>query len=285
MPSATFSEAAKVLGFKSRSTLYRLRDQGDLADYLRPPASPGGAQLLELTPRNLPPLREAVARLIRPQANNPERHRRPRTDARWGVVAGRLTEALAGCGGLSLCDAEAEAIAAALPGAVSEGFGFDGLELLRVALADRGCWLAGPGTPTNPEAEAEWWSERGRWEPGQDLDDGPFWENVGPITGGMMGPPFEGMSGGTACELHHQLMEAIRAVELGARWDARKWDTESARSLLDDEEVAAGECPNSLPELQRLNDRGLLPPDLQAQLDAALAAYAAKGEAVIGPPV
>ena len=91
--------------------------------------------MLELTPRNLPPLREAVARLIRPQINNLERHRRPRTDARWGVVAGRLTEALAGCGGLSLCDAEAQAIAAALPAAMGEAFAAQGLELLRVGLA------------------------------------------------------------------------------------------------------------------------------------------------------
>ncbi len=278
MPTASFSEAAKVLGFKSRSTLYRLRDQGDLAAYLRPPASPGGAQLLELTPRNLPPLREAVARLIRPQANNPERHRRPRTDARWGVVAGRLTEALAGCGGLSLCDAEAEAIAAALVPAIGEAFGFDGLELLRLALVDQGCWLAGPGRPFNEEKEREWWSEWGHWEPGEELEEGPFWENVGPITGGMMGGIFWGMTGPTARELHHQLMESIGEVERGARWDPIRWDTESARSLLDDEDVAAGESSNSLPELQRLNDRGLLPPDLQGRMDAALAAYAAKGE-------
>ena len=279
MPTASFSEAAKVLGFKSRSTLYRLRDQGDLADYLRPPASPGGAQLLELTPRNLPPLREAVARLIRPQVNNPERHRRPRVDARWGVVAGRLTEALAGCGGLSLCDVEAEAIAAALVPAIGEAFGFDGLELLRLALADRGCWLAGPGTPTNPEAEREWWSEWGRWEPGEELEDGPFWESVGGIAGGMMGPPFHGMSGGTAAELHHQMRDAIDEVGRGARWDPARWDAASARSLLDDSEVMGGECAASLPELQRLAAGGLLPPDLQALADAALAAYAAKGEA------
>ncbi len=279
MPTASFSEAARVLGFKSRSTLFRLRDAGDLVDYLRPPSGPGGAPLLELTPRNLPPLREHVSRLIRPQINNEVRHRRPRTDARWGVVAGRLTEALAGCGGLSLCDVEAEAIAAALVPAIGEAFGFDGLELLRLALVDQGCWLAGPGRPFNAEAEAEWWNERGRWEPGQDLDDEAFWANVGPITGGMMGPPFEGMDGRTARELHHQLMEAIAAVERGARFDPIRWDTESARSLLDDDEVALGECPASLPELQRLNDRGLLPPDLQAQLDASLTAYAAKEEA------
>ena len=280
MPAVTLSEAAQALGFKSRSTLYRLRDAGDLADYLRPPSSPGGAALLELEPRGLPPLREAVARLIRPQINNPERHRRARIDPRWGTVAGVLTEALAGCGGLSLCDAEAQAIAAALPAAMLEAFGAQGLELLRVALADQGCWLAGPGTPEHPEAEREWWNEWGRWEPGEPLEDGPFWENVGGIAGGMVGGIFHGMSGPTAAELHHQMRDAIDEVGRGARWDAARWDAGSARLLLlDDDEVAAGTCPHSLPELQRLAAGGLLPPDLQAAADAALAAYAAQAQA------
>ena len=215
MPAVTFTEAARALGFRSRSTLFRLKEAGELADYLRPPSSPGGAQLLELEPRGLPPLREAVARLIRPQVNNCERYRRPRLDARWGVVAGVLSEALADHGALSLCDAEAEAIAAALPDALAEAFGAQGLELLRVALADRGCWLAGPGTPLHPEAEPEWWKEWGRWEPGTPLEDGPFWESVGGIAGGMVGPPFIGMSGGTAAELFHQLQDAIDEVEIG----------------------------------------------------------------------
>ena len=273
MSTVSFSDAATALGFKSRSTLYRLRDQGDLAAYLRPPASTGGAQRLELEPPGLPPLRLHVERNVRPQANNCERYRQPRTDSRWGVVAGVLSEALADHGALSLCDAEAEAIAAALPAALAEGFGDGGLELLRLALADRGCWLAGPGTPTNPEAEREWWNERGRWEPGPPLEDGPFWESVGGITGGMMGPPFHGMSGGTAAELHHQMRDAIDEVGRGARWDAARWDAASARSLLDDSEVINGECLSSRPELERLAAGGLLPPELQALADAALERY------------
>ena len=275
MPAAvTFSEAAKALGFKSRSTLFRLKDAGDLADYLRPPSSPGGAQLLELTPPGRPPLAEHVNRLIRPQANNHERYRQRRPDARWGVVAGLLSEALAGCGGLGLCDAEAQAIAAALPAALGEAFGADGLEALRLALADLGCWLAGPGTPEHPEAEREWWNEWGRWEPGEPLENGPFWESVGGITGGMMGGIFHGMTGPTAAELHHQMRDAIAEVGRGARWDAARWDAGSARLLLlDDDEVAAGTCPHSLPELQRLAAGGLLPPDLQALADAALQRY------------
>ncbi len=273
MVAVTLSEAATALGFKSRSTLYRLRDDGALADYLRPPSSTGGAKLLELTPRGLPPLAEHVNRLIRRQANNHERYRRPRTDPRWGVVAGALSEALADRGGLALCDAEAEVIAAALPAAMGEAFGDQGLELLRVAIADLGCWLAGPGTPEHPEAERKWWTEWGRYEPGEPLEDGPFWESVAGITGGMMGLPFHGMKGPTASELHHQMRDAIDEVGRGARWDAARWDAASARLLLLEDEVAAGECSSSRPELERLAAGGLLPPDLQALADAALQRY------------
>jgi hypothetical protein len=279
MPIVTLSEASQALGFKSRSTLYRLRDAGDLTDYIRPPASPGGAQLLELEPRGLPPLREAVSRLIRPQVNNWGRGRQPRIDPRWGEVAGLLSEAMAGCGGLALCDTEAHAIAAALPQALGKVFGEPGLELLRVALADAGCWRAGPRTPPNPEGTSEFWSEFGRWEPGgEPLEDGPFWQHVAAIVTGMMGgDPFEQLGGIRASQLHHELQDGIAAVAAGARWDDHNWAAASARSLLDDGEVAAGGCPHSLPELQQLAAGGLLSPELQAETEAALAAYAAKG--------
>ena len=278
MSAVTLSEASKALGFKSRSTLYRLRDAGDLADYLRPPSSPGGAQLLELTPPGRPPLAEHVNRCIRPQSNNHfgERYRRPRIDQRWGVVAGVLTEALAGCGGLSLCDAEAQAIAAALPDAVADGFGAEGLEVLRVALADAGYgWRVGPGTPSNPNADREWWGDDGwgRWEPGGPLETDTFWANVGPIVGGMMGGPFEQLTGPQACELHFQLGEAFAAVEAGARWDAHNWAAASALSLIDDPSVSEDLCPHSRPELERLAAGGLLSPELQARVNAVLQRY------------
>ena len=275
MPAVTLSEAAQALGFRSRSTLYRLRDAGDLADYLRPPSSPGGAALLELTPPGRPPLAEHVNRCIRPQSNNHERYRRPRIDPRWGTVAGVLTEALAGCGGLALCDAEAQAIAAALPAAMGEAFGAQGLELLRVALADQGCWRAGPRTPPNPEGTRVFWSEYGRWEPGgEPLENGPFWEHVAAIVVGMMGAgPFEQLNGIRADQLHQELQDGIAAVDAGARWDDRNWAAASARSLLEDDEVTAGECSGSRPELEQLAAGGLLPPDLQAAADAALQRY------------
>jgi len=280
MPAAvTFSEAAKALGFRSRSTLFRLKDAGDLADYLRPPSSPGGAQLLELAPRGLPPLAEHVSRCVRPQITNEARHRRPRIDPRWGTVAGVLTEALADRGGLSLCDAEAQAIAAALPDAVADGFGPDGLEPLRLAVANAGSWLAGPGTPPHPEGTGEFWSEWGQWDPtAPPLSDAELWEHVAQITAGMVrtdGP----LTGPQASEIHFQLGEAIAAVMGGARFDPVRWDAASARSLLEDPDVSGGLCPHSLPELQRLAAGGLLPPDLQAAADVALAAYAAQAQA------
>jgi hypothetical protein len=77
MPIVTFSDAAAALGFRSRSALYRLRDQGQLADYMRPAARAGGAQRLELEPPGVPHLREHVRRLIRPQINNAGRSGHP----------------------------------------------------------------------------------------------------------------------------------------------------------------------------------------------------------------
>ena len=43
--------------------------------------------------------------------------------------------------------------------------------------------------------------------------------------------------------------------------------------MLDDDEVMAGECAASRPEVERLAAGGLLPPDLQALADAALQRY------------
>ena len=277
MPAVTFSEAARVMGFRSRSTLFRLKDSGDLSDYIRPPSSTGGAALLELTPPGRPPLAEHVNRCIRPQSNNHERYRRPRIDPRWGTVAGLLTEALAGCGGLALCDAEAQAIAAALPAAMGEAFGAQGLELLRVGLADAGYgWRVGPGTPEHPEHHREWWETDGwgRWEPGgEPLEDGPVWEHVGGIVGGFLGGPFEQLTGPQARDLHFQLGEAFAAVEAGARWDRRNWAAASALSLIDDPSVSDDLCPYSRPELERLAAGGLLSPELQARVDAVLQRY------------
>lgn len=278
MPIVSVSEAAAALGFKSRSALYRLKGEGQLSAYLRPPASTGGAERLELEPSDLPPLREHVARLIRLQRNNVDRKQaRPRTDSRWGVVAGALTEALADCGGLQLTGPEALAVAAALPAALSEAFGAEGLEWLRLRLADAGCWRAGPPAP-DVVALAEWWGGEGwgRWEPdAEPLEDGPFWHHVGAIVGGMMGGPFAGLTGPNAQELRFQLEEAIDAVEAGVRWDQARWDTETARRLLadladdpEDDDIAA--------DLLQLLEAGQLPPEVAEQARDALAISAAR---------
>ena len=52
---------------KSRSTLYRLNDS-ELARYARPPAHPGGAQRLELTPDGLPTLKAWLETILQAQA-------------------------------------------------------------------------------------------------------------------------------------------------------------------------------------------------------------------------
>lgn len=280
MPVVTLSEAAAALGFRSRSTLYRLRDAGQLERYLRPPAGKGGAQRLELEPPGLPSLAVHVARCIRPQANNGERTRSPRPDRRWDAVAVALGEALEGCGGLQLAAAEAETIARMLPLAVGDAFGAAGLERLRVALADAGCWRAGPGTPSNPDADREWWGDDGwgRWEPGEPLEADAFWDHVGAIVAGLMGGPFERLTGDDAAELHLQLQQAIGAVEAGARFDPVRWASASLRTLLEDPDAEAGRCPHSREELERLAAGGLLPPELQTQADAALERYRASDQ-------
>ena len=70
MSTVSFSEAALVLGMKSRSTLYRLKDS-ELSRYLRPPARPGGAQQLELAPDGLPSLKAWLDSVLQQQSRTP----------------------------------------------------------------------------------------------------------------------------------------------------------------------------------------------------------------------
>jgi hypothetical protein len=83
MPALTISEAAAALGFKSRSTLYRLRDNGDLDAYLTP-AEPTGRRLLEMAPAGLPSLRDHIAQLVRLQANSSLGVRQPQAPPTQG---------------------------------------------------------------------------------------------------------------------------------------------------------------------------------------------------------
>lgn len=276
MPIVSFSEAAKALGFKSRSALYRLRDQGALAAYLREPESTSGAQRLELEPPGLPCLKEHVNRLIRPQANNAARYSssKPRADHRWGVVAGCLSDALADCGGLQLSATEAEAIAGALPVALLEAFGDAGLEVLRAALVEAGCWWAGP--PAADQATAEHWREVGRWEPSAEPPDSDeLWQHVAPILGAnLLG--LEGCSPVQAVSVWSIATEAVCDVLAGARWDQQRWDAAEVALHLEDLESN----PAAADSLAWLADRltaGRVPPDLTEAVREALAAA--------GPPL
>ena len=67
MAAVSFSEAAQLLGHRSRSTLYRMRDDGRLDAYLRP-GGKGGAQLLETHPEGRPSLAAWVEGVTGPQA-------------------------------------------------------------------------------------------------------------------------------------------------------------------------------------------------------------------------
>jgi hypothetical protein len=98
MPAVTFGDAAAHLGHKSRSTLYRLKRDGFLADYLRP-GGKGGAQLLELMPEGLPTLREHCRGILLARADSPLWRPEPEPEPpapadplsfwrEWGRVAG-----------------------------------------------------------------------------------------------------------------------------------------------------------------------------------------------------
>lgn len=111
MPAVTFAEAARRLGLSSRSGLYRLKDSGQLSDYLRP--GPGSAQLLELAPPDLPSLEAHLATILDPGRGpwTARRERRERRDQRWDVVASVLSEALAEVSGPALTAREAQLLA------------------------------------------------------------------------------------------------------------------------------------------------------------------------------
>jgi hypothetical protein len=99
MPAVTFGDAAAHLGHKSRSTLYRLKRDGFLSDYLRP-GGKGGALLLELMPEGLPTLREHCRGILLARADSPLWRAEPAPEPpappadslafwrHWGRVAG-----------------------------------------------------------------------------------------------------------------------------------------------------------------------------------------------------
>ena len=68
----TFGDAAAHLGHKSRSTLYRMKRDGRLNDYLRP-GGRGGAERIELEPEGLPALRDWVRGVLQEGTDSPTR--------------------------------------------------------------------------------------------------------------------------------------------------------------------------------------------------------------------
>ena len=68
MTICTFAEAAKILGYKSRSTLYKLKKDGWLDDYL---VKFAGRDHLYLKPRGKPKLATHIMEIIQWRPNNP----------------------------------------------------------------------------------------------------------------------------------------------------------------------------------------------------------------------
>jgi len=87
------SEAARHLGYSTRTTLQRLLGAGLLDDYRRPGG--GRAVLLETRPVGLPTLRERVQALVQIRHSSPlwRRSGAEKTPA-WDAVADRLNDFL-----------------------------------------------------------------------------------------------------------------------------------------------------------------------------------------------
>lgn len=104
MAAVPIAEAARRIGHRSRSQLYRLIDAGSLRDYLR--RGPDGARLLELKPPGLPSLAERVAECTAERINSAPRPKptpSPADDAPrpfdviaelWGPITPRINTEL-----------------------------------------------------------------------------------------------------------------------------------------------------------------------------------------------
>ena len=70
MPLATFSEAAKLMGYKSRSQLYKMKRDGWLNDYI---VEIAGKNYLDLQPRGKASLDNHIMGIIQWRPSNPIR--------------------------------------------------------------------------------------------------------------------------------------------------------------------------------------------------------------------
>jgi len=69
-PICSFSEASKIMGYKSRSTLYRLKRDGWLDDYL---VDVNGKDMLKFHPRGKQKLSDHIMGIIQWRPSNPIR--------------------------------------------------------------------------------------------------------------------------------------------------------------------------------------------------------------------
>ena len=131
MSAVSVSEAARAIGHRSRSQLYRLIDAGSLRDYLR--RSPTGARLLELKPQGLPTLAERVANCTEPRVNSAPRPKLEpmATDAPrpwdavaelWAPITPRVNRELIAQGYIPLSPEQVLAVVVAAEDAIHEEF-------------------------------------------------------------------------------------------------------------------------------------------------------------------
>jgi hypothetical protein len=272
VPAVSFSDAALRLGLSSRSTLYRLRDRGELGPYLRPGATPRGAQRLELEPVGEPPLAEHVARSVQARPPRAGGCGTPRplpqqtaSDAAWAAAARSLTETLATVAGPTLTGPQAQLLAAALPAALAAALGPAGLEQHRRRLVSAGCWRAGEAA--SREDLACWAAifGPGDWRPADPLEDGSaeWWDAVAGAlaVSEAVGPgALPWLSGDRVAELWHSLAAASEAVSHGARLSAG--DVVSLELEMGDLLARAGE-PGQADEGEDREDLWLLAAELQ----------------------
>jgi hypothetical protein len=131
MAAVPIAEAARRIGHRSRSQLYRLIDAGSLRDYLR--RGPAGVRLLELKPQGLPTLAERVAECTQPRINNAPR---PKPELRatdaprpfdvvaelWAPITPRINRELLAQGFIPLSAEQVLAVVRAAEDAIREEF-------------------------------------------------------------------------------------------------------------------------------------------------------------------
>lgn len=131
MAAVPIAEAARRIGHRSRSQLYRLIEAGSLRDYLR--RAPDGARRLELKPPGLPSLAERVAECTAERINSAPRPKptpSPADDGPrpfdviaelWGPITPRINRELIAQGFVPLSPENVLAVVRAADDAITAG--------------------------------------------------------------------------------------------------------------------------------------------------------------------